>query len=554
MQENEKIDSFEKLRVSLGIADNYNHVMLNAPTDERRNEHKQYCMDVMLPAIHGMRGQSGEQWATSLLRFMTDGKVPRVEGYSNKWVLVPPPDGADETFFRNIPNEDNYWVWRECHRFSKEIYKRPQVHHVLNTYKPELWFHFAHASIEEPHMIAYTPNHEYGKRDRQVRVKVGRYLQQFYGDVLSAEEIRAAVNNCKPYEISWAVTGDEMERVYVDGPNSCMSGNDDFDSDMHPVHVYEGEFKLAYIEVGGEITARCLVHEPTKTWVRHYGSDGPVLADMLEGLEYTKAENWVGAKLKLIHDGDGYLAPYLDGDSKWVDIVGSYMLVKRSSGEFYLDNTNGLTCDSGTSCDDCGDRHDEDDVYWSEYHDRTIGPCCINNYNRAIYNHSGDRTYVAEDETIYCESDSEYYLNDPRVYGHYNVAQCESDGQYYNMDDMVQTINDQWVHMDNAILCGEDKHENKYCLADDIEPDWVVHKDEGGISFFNPEYLPEAVRAEYESEDDEGNVIELPMQTVKQFVETSTYKMWTMSLSYNLRCVFRRMDEAYVRKLSQVAL
>ena len=53
---------------------------------------------------------------------------------------------------------------------------------------PHYMLHYLHWSVKDPEMVAYTPSIEYGIRDRQVRVRLGRYLSKHFGHVLSEKK------------------------------------------------------------------------------------------------------------------------------------------------------------------------------------------------------------------------------------------------------------------------------------------------------------------------------------------------------------------------------
>jgi hypothetical protein len=87
--------------------------------------------------------------------------------------------------------------------------------------------HFAHPSTAKDCMIAFTEDDAKGQQDRQTRLTPGRYLTRYFGDVLTSSEIaKFAALYCAQFEdIELKVTqdADEIERVYTNGPSSCMS-------------------------------------------------------------------------------------------------------------------------------------------------------------------------------------------------------------------------------------------------------------------------------------------------------------------------------------------
>ena len=92
---------------------------------------------------------------------------------------------------------------------------------------PHYMLHYLHWSVKDPEM-AYTPSIEYGIRDRQVRVRLGRYLSKHFGHVLSEKKRpelvekhnATALANCK-FHI--AMTPGRIETVYTRGPTSAWA-------------------------------------------------------------------------------------------------------------------------------------------------------------------------------------------------------------------------------------------------------------------------------------------------------------------------------------------
>jgi hypothetical protein len=220
-------------------------------------------------------------------------------------------------------------------------------------------FHYPHISVHEAHMLAFTENDEKGVRDIQKRMKAGRYLKQFFGDKLNElygdKEANAIIARmaaqfghlAMPDEVKFATTPDEIERVYTNGPTSCMSHSEcDYSSDQHPVRVFgAGDLAVAYIEREGRgITARALCWPERKVWVRIYG-DEHRLAPALRYQGFSQGGNDCldGAKLLKIKQGRAFVMPYIDyHDCAGPD--GEFLVIGQ--GDLPTQNTNGLTADS----------------------------------------------------------------------------------------------------------------------------------------------------------------------------------------------------------------
>ena len=357
------------------------------------------------------------------------------------------------------------WVVRENLRFVLGDYQHPlfvsQLRRLRFNLKPDLWWHFPHVSVNDPSMIAYTQTRDKGQRDIQTPIKVGRYLQQFYGDWLTEDQIRMMANGVKAHELHWATTAADMEHVYVNGGiYSCMSDSFSHFGNVHPVHVYdfEGQFKLGYLKdklFNNKIVARGFVHEPTKSWVRVYGNEADSLREAFNELGYTSANGWVDAYVAAIKNGENeYVMPYIDGENHHVTsdrLNGKSCFRIGYDGDHYAHNTHGYLEEPDTGrCGCCGGRVDEDDMYWSDYHDMHIGQCCIEEYTYA-YTSRRTQDWVESDSCVRNESNDEYYERDYAC-----EVLCEtSDGSWYDRDDVVELDNGDYVYVDDAVEIDE---------------------------------------------------------------------------------------------------
>jgi hypothetical protein len=138
--------------------------------------------------------------------------------------------------------ERSDWRRREERKFSSGEYIRVPWADI-EAYN--LRDHFVHLSRKTPGMIAYTANEEHGVRDRQTTIRPGRYLQQFYPDMLK-ERIDRFCGMCSVADLDLKITNDPEEIVTVytmpNGPDSCMSHrSDSYSGDVHPVSVYTAD-------------------------------------------------------------------------------------------------------------------------------------------------------------------------------------------------------------------------------------------------------------------------------------------------------------------------
>lgn len=175
------------------------------------------------------------------------------------------------------------WAARESKRMEAALYapvpwaKEPWAQRWANQ-------HFPHLAKKHEGLIAYTPDNDKGTRDIQTPIKPGRYLQRFYGDILSAEAINTWANLClvPTCELSFATTFPEIQHVYqTDGLAACMSKRADSyrTSGIHPLQAYIGsDLAIAYIHQKGTTPlGRAIVWPARKIHSRIYGLSARML-------------------------------------------------------------------------------------------------------------------------------------------------------------------------------------------------------------------------------------------------------------------------------------
>lgn len=371
------------------------------------------------------------------------------------------------------PIKDDAWHMRETERFTD------------GTYKALPWslpardataFHFPHISTEDGAKIAYTQDSDKGMRDIQTRIKPGRYLAQFYGDVYDTPTIaRMAAEFDRDYgdgvKLQFANTEDEIENVYVHGPHSCMAYRPEhFNSSIHPCRIYAaGDLAVAYIERNGSITARCLVWPEKKLAGRLYG-DEVRLHDLLEEAGYTgfHGDNLEGARMLRIKEGRGFVMPYIDGSQSAGD-DGEYLILGGHgiyAGNQYGTSVTTICC---TSCDESVDEDDastdnDGNSFCSHCYNERYSYC--ERYNEECLNRDMQEVIVAlhprrrqwwgesacEAEAFVCEGNGNWYdhafavsLHDGTVWSHDHFEDhgfiCEGTNEAYSMDDCV-TLSD----------------------------------------------------------------------------------------------------------------
>ncbi len=390
---------------------------------------------------------------------------------------------SDTSTIRNLrdsADDQNFWQIRESVRFAIRDYAYipDPVLEKLNDHGIMLNAdHFLHCSTDQPGMIAYTPSDDYGKQDRQIRSKFGKYLRANFGDQLSDPVIADIANTLRgnmdqSIKLLIAETADDIAQVYVDGPESCMDGDHFSHIGDHPTRVYgSSDTACAYIMRGDNITGRAIIRHDTKEWIRLYG-DEENLRDALQENGYSAGGDLSGCKLLKIENGSGdFIFPYLDGVTTGVDDHGDHFIV-TNCGEYDGETQYGTLEDSNRqSCDDCGGRHHDDDMHYLEFCERSVCNSCIeSNYTFAYIGKYQE--YVSDCESVY-EHNGEYYTSDGCDYHNLIIIDCEA----YDLDDCVETIDGEMIHCDDAIACQDSSGDQVYTDDRDLVCDDAITGD-----------------------------------------------------------------------------
>ena len=357
------------------------------------------------------------------------------------------------------PDRDykNYRTWFAREHNSAPMH--PAIKQAVLQTPPTDWhllvLEWPHAADSDPSRIAYTRSDEHGYADRQTVTSVGKYLTRHF-PTLADHRIRDIVMRHGASRFEMWDTVEKIVQSVQDGPQSCMRWGGHSPSDTHPYEVYDPQYgwrAAVRLDGCGTITARCLVNTEDMNFVRSYTRKDGGYSHSDEAIEvwlrdqgFTKTYSWSGLKLKRItkrrHDDD-FWAPYLDGDVKNVEDCGDYLLID-SDGDYVFDRTDGHAEGAAScSCNDCGERHDEDDMYSIGYHgDYSVGPCCLDSYTRVLGRH-GNEYYIPENDAVYVESTNEHY--DPDHLDRYDIVELDC-GDYVHQDDAVYlAYRDIWV-------------------------------------------------------------------------------------------------------------
>lgn len=297
--------------------------------------------------------------------------------------------------------------------------------------------HFG-CSTENPKLVTYGSKSVFcSSRNGEVfkslpkheTMRFGKMVKKFFGDYLDTQQIEKCVHwynhLTDPREVKFAKTQAECEGVYIEGPNSCMSGRG---FSTHPARCYgdSPDVCVAYIEENGKILARSVVWPDRKIHTSIYGNH-QAMRNSLVALGYTEdetedGEDFEGARLSLVKDCNGsYVAPYVDFSPCQADISGGYLVITEC-GEYTLQNTCGYL-EEGESCSCCGERVNlEQEGSYLEYHGAVCDGCLESDFFFCSYYED----YVSNDDTQTVQG---VRVSDDYVNNSGDFAECEGSGE-----------------------------------------------------------------------------------------------------------------------------
>ncbi len=369
----------------------------------------------------------------------TIGAVPeRGEQYPTKQLaLVDRVDGQTVTF-KATAQECSNWYKREQERFDTGTY-------VAVSWADQDWsralFHYAHLSLDTPGLIAYTPDDERGINDRQLRVRPGKYLQEFASH-MSHDEIEAHTVKVREFtgELKLARSTEDVIAVYKHGPRSCMGQHaaSDFQTDgVHPVAVY-GDSDVAVAYLGdlddGRVSARCVVWPERKVYTRVYGDTAITAILKANGYEHGDLNGAHVRAIPVSGSGSTWVMPYVDGANH------GRLVTKGSRRWILFDEGGPFDCSNSDLHGVCGDDPDQED----EDEDTSI---CSNCENEIPY---------GTDLCDRCELI------------HYYCPDCETD--FYNDDEI--TING----TPYCASCADENYKHECVLCDSTWYDMPDHR------------------------------------------------------------------------------
>lgn len=307
-----------------------------------------------------------------------------------------------------IPDHDEQMAWmaREGQRFEDGTYipvpwaSKWGVEFDHYHWPETTHLHYPHLSTTHPGLIAYTKNPEHGHHDRQTRVTPGRYLEEFwkgykYGSMSFDAEFPDWIARCKAenLQLRIATDPDDIEKIYLGGPRSCMSPGPRIA--IHPTRVYgaPGDLAVAYLGPIEAVSARAVVWPERKRYVRIYGD--PTLKVLLTQAGYTR-DNFDGAHIRRIFIHGQLVLPYIDGANNcpYVTYSGDERLLTLSEkrGDYSACETTGFA--KGSSSDVPED--DDDDMDDPDYADLECDHCG-DSYSYATQTHGALNRQYCDD-------------------------------------------------------------------------------------------------------------------------------------------------------------
>jgi hypothetical protein len=401
-------------------------------------------------------------------------------------------DDHDEIEFNRLVAEHDArkWIVREVERYPMHSVIEAAVMASRPYDWQQLFLEWPHVSQGDRSKIAYTQNEVKGQKDIQTVTSVGKYLNRHFD--LPDHIIRDLVSrHGSSARFQFINTTAEMIYHLHRGPKSCMvwdKGNGvrcDDGVTRHPYEAYDPKYGWHMaVRVEGDVTmgrALCMTSpmDGVKYFVRSYlrPSNESSYSQTDDGMDtwlkeqgYTKEGYWrEGEKLAYHPARDNFLAPYLDGGERHVDVnEHERWLVIDSDGDWICENTGGYATndeedENSFDCEDCGDRTSDDDGYWiGRGEDTRVCESCLNADYTYVYGRRGNQYYVHNDNVVYVDSQSESYDQDYLSDNEIIELEC---GEYAPMDEAVE-INGDWYLMEDERICRfEDTDE--YGLTED---------------------------------------------------------------------------------------
>lgn len=211
------------------------------------------------------------------------------------------------------------WRFRITKQLEEGVFQRSPWYDYYGTGSM-----YDHIDPDDGTKIRFFANEDHGMAGRYTSMAPGRFVRRYLDSCVRPDLMDqwcAAMGiDEEVTKLLIARTPEEVVRVYNEGPHSCMAYQLSREDgpfqhlDVHPVACYgDSDIGVAYIERGGEITARCLVWPDKKLHGRIYG-DRHRLLERLKENDYVEEWDFVGAKIRQLRSRSQLVLPYIDGD------------------------------------------------------------------------------------------------------------------------------------------------------------------------------------------------------------------------------------------------
>jgi hypothetical protein len=205
-------------------------------------------------------------------------------------------DNGYKHIMREVPKERDY-VARMA---AREDYK--PFEYQLQSGWDRTALPFCYAELVDGQVLFYA-NESDAIKDKRTKLSLARYLRSKFGmpeyQVAEISE-EYGVPYADEYVFKIATTREEIRFVYVNGPNSCMSGELTDKNTPHPVESYAcAPLGVAYIvhkDDPADIISRTVVNTELKTYVCIYGADTQ-MKHHLKAAGYKRGKALAGYKL-----------------------------------------------------------------------------------------------------------------------------------------------------------------------------------------------------------------------------------------------------------------
>lgn len=393
--------------------------------------------------------------------------------------------------------KDKEWRQRERNRLEDGTYNPLPT---AWAHLPAIRDHYAHVS-KDGQSIAFTSDENKGMIDIQTVMKPGRYLTRFYPE-LSGDEVRdLAAKVGDAFVVHFAETQEDIIKVYLNGPNSCMSKPlSCYESAIHPVAVYAaGDLQLAYMSRNGKpvtydgferATDRALVWPDKKIYGRIYGGGDNRMARALQAMGYREAMLTGARLLKIAHEeGESYIMPYIDGECSVSDHGDHF----RIGGAINADSTSGvIRLYQGVYCSYTEEYHDEEDMIY------------INDVNEYWHNScldNGDAFHCYGSGEYYSTRNSDYVTTDNGET--YELDYFERRGGYHCNGRMEYIIPNRWDGNTQSITCEDDGETYSRGYAEDND---FYHHEATGLWYTDRDACPDLETEDAETATDDAAV------------------------------------------------